>query len=511
MTNRTPIADLLEQAGEVATDGIIRSSSLSRKHREALVRAGWLRRIIRGWYLLLQPTDGPEASTAWYASVWTFASLYLASRLDDDYCLSAQSSLDLHLGPMLIPQQIIVIAGRGGSTVVNLPEQTSILTYQNSDTLPKPEQVETVRGVRAMSLPLALARVGGAFFERQPESSEIALRMLGEPSALIRILVSGESVSASERLAGAFEFLGENETSDRIQKAMEAAGKKIRPKNPFHKPGPVFGAGIRIRSPYAARVRAHWENMRGQILDRFKLEAKPMVDVAQLLERVEAAHVEDAYHSLSIEGYRVTADLITRIREGNWDPDTETNRPERNALAAKGYNEAFNLVRNGIRKIAGTTSPASVVNDSIQAWYGALFSASVSAGLVAATDLAGYRNGPVYIRGAQHVPPPRDAVADAMESYAECMTEEESAVVRAVLGHFLFVWIHPFPDGNGRIARFIMNTMLVTGGFPWTVIRVDHRDGYMQALESASSSANIVPFVELIEKEARASLNLWER
>jgi Fic family protein len=37
--------------------------------------------------------------------------------------------------------------------------------------------------------------------------------------------------------------------------------------------------------------------------------------------------------------------------------------------------------------------------------------------------------------------------------------------VRAALGHFLFVYIHPYMDGNGRLARFLMNLMLVDAGY----------------------------------------------
>ena len=36
-------------------------------------------------------------------------------------------------------------------------------------------------------------------------------------------------------------------------------------------------------------------------------------------------------------------------------------------------------------------------------------------------------------------------------------------------------YLHPYPDGNGRIARFLMNAMLASGGYPWTVIRVEDR------------------------------------
>ena len=48
----------------------------------------------------------------------------------------------------------------------------------------------------------------------------------------------------------------------------------------------------------------------------------------------------------------------------------------------------------------------------------------------------------------------------------ELLENEIEPSVRAVLGHWLFGYIHPYPDGNGRIARFLMNVMLASGGYP---------------------------------------------
>jgi len=47
-----------------------------------------------------------------------------------------------------------------------------------------------------------------------------------------------------------------------------------------------------------------------------------------------------------------------------------------------------------------------------------------------------------------HVPLNRDAVVDAMPALFDLLREEKEPAVRAVLGHFIFVYIHPYMDGT---------------------------------------------------------------
>jgi Fic family protein len=80
----------------------------------------------------------------------------------------------------------------------------------------------------------------------------------------------------------------------------------------------------------------------------------------------------------------------------------------------------------------------------------------------------------------------------------ESLENEPEASVRAVLGHFIFVFIHPYMDGNGRMGRFLLNVMLASGGYPWTVIPVEERKAYMGALEKASVNQDIEAFAKFI-------------
>jgi hypothetical protein len=70
----------------------------------------------------------------------------------------------------------------------------------------------------------------------------------------------------------------------------------------------------------------------------------------------------------------------------------------------------------------------------------------------------------------------------------------------------LFGYIYPYPDGNGRMVRFLMNVMLASGGYPWTVIRVEDRNAYLTALDRASIDVDISPFSRFLSECVERSL-----
>lgn len=227
------------------------------------------------------------------------------------------------------------------------------------------------------------------------------------------------------------------------------------------------------------------------------------IDTQTYLKQVDDIYVTDAYHSLSIEGYQVTRELIERVRSGNWNPDSDENdRNQRNALAARGYWQAFQAVKESVGKVLGKKTDGAIAGTVAEAdhekWYRELFAPSVAAGILEATDLAGYRNHPVYIRRSMHVPPNYQAVRELIPILFELLQNEEEPTVRVVLGHYFFVYIHPYMDGNGRMGRFLMNVILASGGYSWTVVPVEQRVEYMAALEDASVNQNIIPFAEFL-------------
>jgi Fic family protein len=93
-----------------------------------------------------------------------------------------------------------------------------------------------------------------------------------------------------------------------------------------------------------------------------------------------------------------------------------------------------------------------------------------------------------------------------MPDLFDLLEQESEPAARAVLGHWFFGYIHPYSDGNGRMARFLMNAMLASGGYPWTVIRVEDRDTYLRALESASVYMDVAPFATFVAQRVEWSM-----
>ena len=286
---------------------------------------------------------------------------------------------------------------------------------------------------------------------------------------------------------------------------MSGAGfEGVKVLDPFDKPPVLFGKRIK-EAASATRVRIMWQHMRQNVLDSFE-ECRPEFDfftrpLDETLAMINEMYVRDAYNSLSIEGYKVTPELIERVSKGDWSPETiERDHEAKDALAARGYYDAFNKVLGALTEAYRKEDLNYLIDVGITQWYVSLFGPCVAAGLISERDLAGYRKGPIYIRKSRHVPPASEQLMDCMSALKDCITEEASFPVRAILGHFFLGYIHPFIDGNGRTARFLMNFLFIVGGYKWVVIKQETRERYLDALEAAARDENIVPFVGFILK-----------
>jgi hypothetical protein len=500
------LAEALRKASGVAKEQVLKHSDLEAGEISLLKKAGFLTPVIRGWYLLSKP-EVKGTTTVWFIGFWPFLKCYLEDRFKSNgYCLGADASLDLHVGEGHISAQIIAVTKKISNQIIRLPHDTSLMLYSDENNFP--EQIEVLNGISVMSLPLAICRLSPSYFRNKPLNIEIALKMLASISEVSRVLLETGSVAAAGRIAGALREIGAVKDAEQIIKDMASAGYPIKEVNPFDKYNFRLSSIVRLTSPYVGRIEAMWKQMRKAVLAVFPKAPGIGSFKGNVIDVIKERYEKDAYHSLSIEGYRVTEELIHKIASGKWDPlSNAQDEQQKDAMAAKGYDNAFKIILKNIGKVIKGEDSGVVFEDNLHNWYRELFSPGVQAGLMKAAALSGYRNEPVYITGSRHVPIPKEAVPDAMALLFKLLKEEKEASVRAVLGHFIFVYIHPYMDGNGRIARFLMNLMLVSGGYEWTVIRSTRRLEYMNSLEEASIKENIRPFAKFV----RTELYFWTK
>ena len=483
---------------------VFRSRELSRTHRERLLRNGFLREVMKGWLMSFSPSVSDGDSTPWYASFWEFCASYCEDRFDDAWHLSPEQSVLLHAENTVIPKQVVVYSPKGTNHTMNLLFGTSLYDLKQPE-IRVAADVSVKDRLRLFSPAAALVKIPEAFFSRTPIETQVVLASIREASDMLRLLLDGGHSAKAGQIAGAFRHIGRPQVADEIVTTMKSAEYDVRETDPFA-PEQTFSGLRTVTAPIVGRMCAMWESMRAAVVEISPIAPGLPRDKAEYLRFVEDMYKSDAYHSLSIEGYSVTPELIERVQR-DWDPDHhEEDRKSRDALAARGYWQAFKNVKQTVAEVIAGGNAGSLVRTAHREWYLELFQPCVAAGLIKASALAGYRSNPVYLRTSRYVPPRWEAVRDAMPELFDLLEHEQEPGVRAVLGHCLLGYIHPYPDGNGRMARFLMNAMLASGGYPWTVIRVEDRDAYLAALDAASIEMNIEPFAGFIAERVRRSM-----
>ena len=469
------------------------AETLGRTHTERLVGSGYLQMVVKGWYIPSSPGSEGD-STVWYVSYWSFVVAYLDKKFEGNWCLSPELSLYFYSGNTVVPKQLIVRSEWGTNNVLNLPFGTSILDIKAS--VPDTIEREPRYGVRLYPLPLALLMVGPDYYRKNALEARTCLATLRDVSAVTAAAIDGGHSTRAGRVAGALRSIGRVEMADELLRTMRQVGYTVTEDNPFEEDMRMERFDV---SPYASRIRLMWKKMREVVLRELIVEPVRK-EATEVLAMMDETYVKDSYNSLSIEGYKITEGLLERVRRGDWNPEKdEEDKERRNALAARGYYQAYQSLKESIASVLAGEDAAEMYVKGHQTWHFQLFEPCVRAGIIKASDLLGYRSHQVYIRNSMHVPLNPEAVLDAMETLGTLMKEEESVLVRAILGHFFYVYIHPYMDGNGRTARFVMNSQLVTGGYPWVVVPVERRQEYMAALEKASVEEKIGDFAIFVK------------
>ena len=228
--------------------------------------------------------------------------------------MSAEQSLALHTGNRVVPKQLLVRTRKPTNNITNLPFETSILDIHAEI----PDKADTVidHGLRLYSLPAALIECAPSSYRQIPTDIRAALAMVSDPSDLLEQLLEGGHSSIASRLAAAFRNIGREELANTIVTTMEAVGYNIRETDPFDTAYPDDLYRTDEVPPMSPAVQLLWQRMREDVLLEFPSTPVITIDKKNYLKQIDELYTSDAYHSLSIEGYRVSQALIERVKSG---------------------------------------------------------------------------------------------------------------------------------------------------------------------------------------------------
>ena len=222
----------------------------------------------------------------------------------------------------------------------------------------------------------------------------------------------------------------------------------------------------------------------------------PESAVRKLRDELRLLHT---YHSNAIEGNTLTLQETKLVLE---EGITIGGKSLREHLEATNLAEAYDLIESiakDKREIDHTTVQQihEVVVRGIK------------------VDAGKYRVHNVRITGATKTPPDFSKVTRMMDDLIAFLNlnlqdkeKKEHPVKTAAFMHHKLVEIHPFTDGNGRVARLLTNLFLVKEGYPPIVLRKEERGKYYRFLRLVDGG-NLEPFANFIAKSVDESLTLY--
>ena len=101
-------------------------------------------------------------------------------------------------------------------------------------------------------------------------------------------------------------------------------------------------------------------------------------------------------------------------------------------------------------------------------------------------------------------------MAELMKSYYSEVKTLQHPIITAAWFHNRFVSIHPFDDGNGRVARLLTNFILIRNNYPPVVIKTENKEEYLTVLQKADGG-DLEPFIHFLIKELHWSLDLYTK
>lgn len=202
--------------------------------------------------------------------------------------------------------------------------------------------------------------------------------------------------------------------------------------------------------------------------------------------------------------YRIGLTWSSNAVEGNTLSISETKilleegltvggKPLRDTFEALGHAEAYDFMFSLLKEKQITAKDALI--------FHRLFYT-----LINPQEAGRYRDQQVFMTGSSYEACDAQRIEEEMAilfKWATIERENYHPVEFAVHLHKKFVFIHPFQDGNGRVARLLMNTALLQAGYQLAIIPPILRLEYINSLEQARQ--NDRPFVEFIAKRVLES------
>src|ERR1035437_7409289 len=216
----------------------------------------------------------------------------------------------------------------------------------------------------------------------------------------------------------------------------------------------------------------------------------PADALEKLHDEMRLAHT---YHSNAIEGNSLTLQETKLVLEEGL---TIGGKSLREHIEANNNAKAFDLMEELAKK------KRSIDHITIQEIH-----EIVTKGIL--DDAGRYRTGNVRIAGAVKTPPDWSKIVKLMDELIEkiAKSKEHPVEITSFLRH-RFVEIHPFSDGNGRIARLLMNLYLIARDYPPVVLKKEERGKYYKSLKTADTG-NLAPFANFIAKAMNENLTLY--
>ncbi|MBC7461709.1 MAG: cell filamentation protein Fic, partial [Thermoleophilia bacterium] len=172
--------------------GVIRTSEISRTHRERLTRNGFLWQPLQGWLVPANPGDRDGDSTSWYLSFWEFCAAYCTWRFGAGWHLSAHVSTMIHAGDTAVPHKCIVMAATGSNNAIDLPYDTAIVDVRQAQ--PREDLIEVIDGLRVLTSFECLVRAPDSLYRTNAVALQVVLSQITEPSDILRHLLAGGHV-----------------------------------------------------------------------------------------------------------------------------------------------------------------------------------------------------------------------------------------------------------------------------------------------------------------------------